>query len=236
VFVSQAVAQVPTENQPPIEEPKYLEPIRSAFSGWHGQDDYYRNIREKLFPGSFNYLIRVLEIPSFELEWAVSVQERDFYEPGVKVKRFADGSVIATRAGEFVEPKKRYYAVYSSASEPIYNNKKISKVRVLTSERQISSELASKLLELWSSVLSKTSYSEYGGGADGTTYYFFCRSPELGLMEGSTWSPKDGSKLPLQMVRLANQLRELAQSKSTLSEDDLKSQVQSVIDNFGLAR
>lgn len=141
-----------------------LRPNDSYFDLYHFQSDYYNSIKKKLM---FNFnqspLLRVVILPSFELETAFQIEEKD-KEYILKLNK----------------PKDQIWKRPPHLANPIMDyNSKIDKQDV---------ELLQKISLMY---INNTAYSNKNeSGFDGTNYYL--SAWENGLKPGQFWSPREG--------------------------------------------
>jgi hypothetical protein len=142
--------------------------------------DYKTQIRKKLlFDLSDFPIARILVCPSFEPEFAVSIETK-----------------LDKNGKEYDESKT--YLILRTCYPSIWNsylNKDNSSI-VSTKEILIDSVFSQVLESLFKSALSKARFSlEPTDGVDGTNYYFMSSIEFEGVLCGYTWSPDSGTRM-----------------------------------------
>jgi hypothetical protein len=133
---------------------------------------------------------RVVCLPSFESEWALSVVG----------DRKAQFSVVVTEAD-----KNIWYTM--AEADEICRSPSIKIHRT-----ELAAELGATGCDVWNSVLLQTRYSQepLPGACDGVSYHFTYSRKEKPARAGQTWSPAKNT-IPGMIVGLSHALKECAQ-------------------------
>jgi hypothetical protein len=186
---------------------EHLEPEVSVFSD-DVLHDYHRMVVDG-FEEAFerNVLARVIVIPTFFPEYAIALKEDS-------------GTYRLFR----LAPEESYWGVYYSSEygsdRRDANSHREPKIAVKSCEREITSDLASSILEVWEAMLLKTRHRKSEEiGLDGVTYHFAGRF-NFQLFSGQIWSP--GPDTP------PGKLVELAKTMNAWCENGTSSNVESL--------
>lgn len=163
---------------------QHLEPEYGFFP--NGASSYDRNINEILLKDASKYSLGLaVSLPSFQPEWAVSLEKTE---------------------------EKNFKLCIFEAAQAIYNSKNPKAIEIKKRQLLIDKDLGEMLHSVWVKVLFNTRYSrEDPSGLDGTAYHFFCWESESRFISGMTWSPDESSE-PGRFVKLIYSLRELVSS------------------------
>lgn len=157
----------------------YLEPVPSQ------HDEYEDLLQKKLLVTSGDYG-RMLFLPSFTGEWAVSVYNK---EPQ------SQGSVKYCIT--LTEAKKNLYYSFPENND----QKKRKDVIVRRTDVEIDREFAVKIQRAWATYILETRYSKTNNdGVDGYVARFSVWVRGEGNIQGQVWTPSRG--LPLEFVEL----------------------------------
>lgn len=147
---------------------EHLEPVESIFDEYDFRFEYYSLVRKVLLNGmSDTPELRFLIIPSFSVEEVVAIEERN----------------------------GKYYIVHHKMKKSIwYTEKNKEKIGVNKQETEISKSDMELFQELFKVAVNNRKYpNEEIFGLDGVNYYFSVSDKRL--KTGTTWSPKENSKL-----------------------------------------
>jgi hypothetical protein len=164
-----------------------LQPAESALGTFDFHAAYLMGIRATLLAGATDSpYLRMVCLPSFSVEWAISVGTPEAREARVE---------------------------YRVVNEKIWQHENPQAIRTTVHEATISRETAELLHRAWHGMLRRTRYPPPSDtiGLDGTSYDFTSFQRGTGQMEGTTWSPSEVSRTG-QLVALGDALRELALS------------------------
>jgi hypothetical protein len=161
-----------------IAQSDHLESSNSIFDIYDFQFEYYSHVRNILFDGMTDMPeIRFLVLPSFSPEYVVSVEK---------------------------DEDDNHYLVYHIGKESIWYSEKKDKIKVEKLKREIGSESAELIKELFIEALKDTRQVEgMSQGLDGVNYYFSVN--DWGPKTGTIWSPDDGTNMR-ELVNIGNEL------------------------------
>lgn len=186
---------------------EHLKPEVSVFSD-DVLYDYHRMVVDG-FGEAFerNVHARVIVVPSFMPEYAIALKEDS-------------GTYRLFR----LAPEKSYWSVYYArefgSDRGDADSHREPKIAEKSCEREVTSDLASSILEVWEAMLLKTRHKKSDEiGLDGVTYHFAGRF-NFQLFSGQIWSPGPDTQ-PGKLVGLA-------QAMGAWCEDGTSSNVESV--------
>ncbi|QHT65943.1 hypothetical protein GXP67_04290 [Rhodocytophaga rosea] len=184
----------------------HLTPVSGIFDAYTFEFEYYSKVRNVLFQGLTDYPeIRFLVMPSFVPENVLDI--------------------------EYDRENEKYYIVYHTCKEKIWENKNWQHVRVERYKKEIRKNSAEVVKLLFKNAISHTRYSEYEWGLDGANYYFTVS--DTGQKSGTVWSPDDGTKMR-RLVKIGYHLIELSQQKASIVEldDTLKAEIEKLTEEL----
>src|SRR5262245_18468769 len=158
-----------------------LEPASSSLGAYAFEAEYHSSIRATLLKGATDQpSLRMLCLPSFEAEWAVTVGTPENGDARVE---------------------------YRIALAKIWGHEEPEKIKITVREATIARTSAEVLYSAWKKMLLRTRYPPPSNsiGLDGTTYYFTSFHRNVGMLEGTTWSPTKSSRTR-QLVAIAEAL------------------------------
>jgi hypothetical protein len=160
-------------------------------------------------------------LPSFEPEWAVgieSINDRFYVFSTVSTVRvweyftlsaLRSGAIRIVHSTEESDPREALLKEIESLEKKLPRT--VEDVKANYSRAAISAALATKVLEVWATILRRVRYArEAEVGFDGTTYHFSLSERGYGVMDGQTWSPE-----PDTINRLSVELGSLLREYST---------------------
>ena len=161
-----------------IAQSDHLESSNSIFDIYDFQFEYYSYVRNILFDGMTDMPeIRFLALPSFSPEYVVSIEK---------------------------DEDENHYLVYHIGKESIWYSEKKDKIKVEKVKREIGSESAALIKELFIEALKDTRQVEgMNQGLDGVNYFFSVS--DWGPKTGTIWSPDDGTNMR-ELVNIGNEL------------------------------
>ncbi len=198
---------------------EFLVPPVSILNNSHFRVNYQKKIREILLDGIAEHFdIKYVSMPSFELENALVISDRDIYYNITKEHIWGT-----------------YYKELVDTTGKVRLKRK--KVKVEKYRNKISKKDAILLKKLYRSAISKTRYLVYTpeqlkwieSGLDGTNYSFSLKNN--GKMEGTTWSPKKGSKM-FRLVEIHKSLIQVLLDSKQKSEIVLPNDLITKINNL----
>ena len=172
------------------------EPEEGVLAASQSRWDYGKRLRDVLLNDAPSvYVARIVCLPSFELEWQVTVLREVSDKPKVPDSHYV----------EFVGAERRLYRL------PVGESVTVRRFRV-----PLDAETANELNKTWRRMLRRTRYpDEPRLGADGVLYHFGRRLPLIshgdddplgGWEQGVIWTPDERS-LCGRMVDIGERLR-----------------------------
>lgn len=194
----------------------YLKPDFSTLTDFDFSSDYKTQIRKKLlFDLSDFPIARILVCPSFEPEFAVSIETK-----------------LDKNRKEYDESKT--YLILRTCYPSIWNsylNKDNSSI-VSTKEILIDSVFSQVLESLFKSALSKARFSlEPTDGVDGTNYYFMSSIEFEGVLCGYTWSPDSGTRMN-ELCEITVLLRKYCETNDVKVKNEIINKSNKLIERF----
>lgn len=176
----------------------HLIPARGIFSytSTSALDNYYQTVARSLTSGVERSMgsgnLRIIVLPSFEKEWLLQI---NFFD---------------------TEKDECPIVILSLPERRVSSGDLLSVVKNELVKKCIDKKLAGEVSQAVKLVMKETRYSQnVSSGLDGTTYYFSSFVDGLGVVDATTWSPPENTKMNC-LVNLARSLKEYVLSK----EDD----------------
>jgi hypothetical protein len=187
----------------------FLEPEAGVFSDFAFTVDDYVKVRKHLLrDGEDSHEARMVCLPSFGPEWAVTLR-RSGREQWVVELEEAQGELC-------------------SAADP-------STVKIVRLKRDIDAATANSVFTVWIKMLKRVQYAEeFLGGFDGVSYHFSSMPIRDKLRCGQCWAPepKSGGDEPVDLLVTAGEkLRQYVHSSKERKPDTLK-QLKSTIERL----
>jgi hypothetical protein len=197
----------------------HLEPEDGVLNQPDWSWDYSKKLREVLLKDAASYhLARMVCLPAFEPEWAVTVVRE-------KVKDFDDPHT--------------YFVEYAGAEKKL-SRKDAPNARVTKARAPLDGDTAESLNRTWRRMLRTIRYpEELGIGADGVDYHFsrfvplFDRGqndPLAGWEQGKIWTPDEESPCG-ELVAIGEALRAYALARPE-GRDEARSVIRAKVDRL----
>lgn len=195
--------------------PDHLIPFKSIF--W---DDYEKLLVDRLFAQPHGAPAQCIVCPSFSGEYCLTIAE--IAPEDWQTKYGAYVSIPDEQKKFFMKLARAKSSLFASMPSPPNNHQDTTKqVEVEHTELQIDKSLAVAIQRAFATATLRTRYHDHAAtGRDGTTYFFSAFVRGLGDTQGKCWSPSGG--MPAELVKLTEQLVQLAQAKSISAEERQK--------------
>ncbi len=181
----------------------YLKPDVSALTLNESIVEYNLKIRKKLLASLTDLpMARVVVLPSFEPEYAISIEKGEH------------GSA---------NKKTTFYLILRTCNPSIYEtmNSNNDTSKVYSRKIVIDSEFAVAVEKLFLTAISKAKYSlKPTDGLDGTSYCFISTVMFEGIHCAYTWSPDSGSKM-FELVAITDLMREYCKTKDAKFRNEI---------------